>query len=108
HLLEKDLVEAVIGLAPNLFYGTSLAACVLVLRQRKEKRKKGHVLVVDASGVFRRGRAQNFLDPAHVTEIGEWVQRFEAVPDRARVVDLSEIEKEGWTLDISRYVFPPI
>ena len=43
YLLEHDLVEAVIGLAPNLFYGTGLAACVLVLRQRKDKRKKGKV-----------------------------------------------------------------
>lgn len=64
HLLENDLVEAVIGLAPNLFYGTGLAACVIVLRQRKDKRKKGKVLIVDASSVFRRGRAQNFMDPA--------------------------------------------
>jgi type I restriction enzyme M protein len=108
HLLENDLVEAVIGLAPNLFYGTGLAACVLVLRRRKEKRKKEKVLVVDASSVFRRGRAQNFMDPDHVAEIGAWVHGFADVQDRARVVDLAEIEKEGWTLNISRYVLPPI
>ncbi len=108
HLLEKDLVEAVIGLAPNLFYGTGLAACVLVLRQRKDKRKQGKVLIVDASSVFRRGRAQNFMDPAHVSEILSWVQGFADIQDRARVVALSEIEKEGFTLNISRYVLPPI
>lgn len=108
HLLKKDLVEAVIGLAPNLFYGTGLAACVLVLRQRKEKRKKGKVLVVDASSVFRRGRAQNFMDPAHVREIHSWVQDFADVQDRARVVELAEIEKERWALNISRYVLPAI
>lgn len=107
-LLESDLVEAVIGLAPNLFYGTGLAACVLVLRQRKEKRSKGRVLIVDASSVFRRGRAQNFLDLAHITKIHSWVRGFADVPDCARVVELSEIEKEGWTLNISRYVLPPI
>src|SRR4029078_8052998 len=88
HLLEHDLVEAVIGLAPNLFYGTGLAACVLLLRQRKEKRKKGKVLVVDGSSGLRRGGRQNFLDPVHVAEIGAWVQGFADVPDRARVVDL--------------------
>jgi type I restriction enzyme M protein len=108
HLLENDLVEAVIGLAPNLFYGTGLAACVLVLRQRKDKRKKGKVLIVDASSVFRRGRAQNFMDPAHGEQIASWAQQFADVEDRARVVDLAEIEKEGWTLNISRYVLPPI
>lgn len=108
HLLENDLVEAVIGLAPNLFYGTGLAACVLVLRQRKEKRKKGKVLIVDASTIFRRGRAQNFMDGEHGALILSWVQGFADVQDRARVVDLAEIQKEGWTLNISRYVLPPI
>lgn len=108
HLLEKDLIEAVIGLAPNLFYGTGLAACVLVLRQRKAKPKQGKVLIVDASSVFRRGRAQNFMDPEHGAQILSWVEGFADVEDRARVVDLSEIEKEGWTLNISRYVLPPI
>lgn len=108
HLLQHDLVEAVIGLAPNLFYGTGLAACVLVLRQKKAKARKGKVLVIDASSVFRRGRAQNFMDAEHGEQILGWVQTFADVEDRARVVDLAEIEKEGWTLNISRYVLPPI
>jgi type I restriction enzyme M protein len=108
HLLENDLVEAVIGLAPNLFYGTGLAACVLVLRQRKDKRKKGKVLIVDASSAFRRGRAQKFMDPEHVAQVASWVHGFADVEDRARIVELAEIEKEDWTLNISRYVLPPI
>lgn len=108
HLLQHDLVEAVIGLAPNLFYGTGLAACVLVLRQHKVPARRGRVLIVDASSVFRRGRAQNFLDPEHGAQILSWVQAFADVPDRARVVDLAEIEKEGFTLNISRYVLPPV
>lgn len=107
-LLERDLVEAVIGLAPNLFYGTQLAACILVLRQRKQALRKGKVLIVDASTRFRKGRAQNFLEPAHSAEILSWVQHFTDVEDRARVVSLKEVEKEGWTLNISRYVLPPI
>jgi type I restriction enzyme M protein len=107
-LLKSDLVEAVIGLAPNLFYGTGLAACVLVLRQKKPAKSKGKVLVVDASSMFRKGRAQNFMEPEHGQSILGWVQAFEDVEDRARVVSLAEIEKEGWTLNISRYVLPPI
>ncbi len=107
-LLEDDRIEAVIGLAPNLFYGTGLAACVLVLRQRKAPARKGRVLIVDASSVFRRGRAQNFMDPAHVQQIHGWVRDFADVPDRARVVGLDEIAKEDFTLNISRYVLPPI
>lgn len=108
HLLKADLVEAVIGLAPNLFYGTGLAACVLVLRRQKAESRRGKVLIVDASSLFRRGRAQNFLEPEHASQIHGWVSAFEDVEDRARVVGLDEIEQEGWTLNISRYVLPPI
>ncbi len=107
-LLRSDLVEAVIGLAPNLFYGTGLAACVMVLRQKKPKVRKGKVLIVDASTLFRRGRAQNFLEAEHSAFILEWFNSFVEVEDRTRVVSLDEIEKEGWTLNISRYILPPI
>jgi type I restriction enzyme M protein len=108
HLLKADLVDAVIGLAPNLFYGTGLAACVLVLRRQKPETRRGKVLIVDASSLFRRGRAQNFMEPEHASQIHGWVSAFEDVQDRARVVGLDEIEQEGWTLNISRYVLPPI
>ena len=108
HLLKADLVEAVIGLAPNLFYGTGLAACVLVLRHHKAPARQGKVIVIDASSLFRRGRAQNFLEPEHASQIHGWVSAFADVEDRARVVGLDEIEREGWTLNISRYVLPPV
>ena len=107
-LLEMDLLEAVIGLAPNLFYGTGLAACVLILRQRKEPTRAGQVLIVDASAMYRKGRAQNYLDPEHVATILGWVTAFADVKDRARVVTVEEIAEEDWTLNISRYVLPPI
>jgi len=107
-LLEMDLIEAVIGLAPNLFYGTGLAACILILRQRKKPHKAGQVLIADASSLYRKGRAQNFLDLEHVAVILEWVQGFADVPDRARVITVEDIAAEDWTLNISRYVLPPI
>ncbi len=108
YLLKQDWVETVIGLAPNLFYGTGLAACILILKKKKSKQRIGKVLIVDGSSLFRKGRAQNYLDPEHGTQILEWTQKFEDVQDRARVVSLKEIEQEDWTLNISRYVLPPI
>ncbi|MFH1635197.1 MAG: class I SAM-dependent DNA methyltransferase [Chloroflexota bacterium] len=108
YLLEQDFIETVIGLAPNLFYGTGLAACILILGRRKTPNRKEKVIIVDASELFRKGRAQNFLDPEHAAEILDWVQNFENVKDRARVVGLDEIQEEDWTLNISRYVLPPI
>lgn len=107
-LLELDYVEAVIGLAPNLFYGTGLAACVMVLRRRKPSTRAGRVLVVDGAALFRKGRAQNFLEPEHVASLLGWVQAFADVPDRARAVSVADIATEDWTLNISRYVLPPL
>ena len=107
-LLEEDLIEAVIGLSPNLFYGTGLAGCVVILRRKKPAERKNKVLIIDASSLFRKGRAQNFLDPEHGEQIVKWFQAFEDVEDRAKVVTLDEIKDEGWTLNISRYVLPPI
>jgi type I restriction enzyme M protein len=107
-LLEHDLIEAVIGVAPNIFYGTGLAPAIVVLRRSKSETTRGKVLVVDASTLFRRGRAQNFLDLEHATQIIAWVRAFENVADRAKVVSLDTIEAEGWTLNISRYVLPRV
>jgi type I restriction enzyme M protein len=107
-LLEHDLIEAVVGLGPNIFYGTGLAPAVVLLRRTKPKNRKGKLLVADASSLFRKGRAQNFLDPEHAEQIVTWVRDFKDVDERAKVVTLREIKAEDWTLNISRYVLPPI
>lgn len=107
-LLEEDLIEAVIGLAPNLFFGTGLAGSIMVLRRRKSVARQGKVLIVDASSLFRKARAQNYLDQEHADQIVAWVREFQDVKDRVKVATLDEIKTEDWTLDISRYVLPPI
>lgn len=107
-LLEMDLVEAVIGLAPNLFYGTGLAACILVLRKKKPVKRRKQIMIADASRLFRRGRAQNYLELEQALEIQRWFEKFEDVPDAVRIVTLDDVKSEDWTLNISRYVLPPL
>jgi len=58
--------------------------------------------------MFRKGRAQNYLDPEHVADILKWTQEYQNVENQVRVVSLAEIAAEDWTLNISRYVLPPI
>ncbi len=106
-LLEQDLIEAVIGLAPNIFYGTGLAPAVVMLRRAKPASRKGKVLIADASTLFRKGRAQNYLDQQYADQIVAWVRAFQSVEDRTKVVSVEEIEAEDWTPNISRYVPPP-
>lgn len=107
-LLELDLIEAVIGLGANLFYGTGLAACVLVLRERKDDVREGKLLMIDASKEFKKGRAQNELLPEQVGQIYRWYQSFKDIEGIARVVSLKEIEENDSNLNISRYVEPVI
>ena len=105
-ILGMDLLEAVIGLGPNLFYGTGLAACIMVFRQRKPKARRNKVLVIDASREFRTGRAQNELLPEHVERIHGWYAAFEDVEGVAKVATLDEIAANDHNLNIPRYVEP--
>ena len=107
-ILGMDLLEAVIGLGPNLFYGAGLAACILVFRQKKAKDRKNKVLIVDASKEFKTGRAQNELLPEHVERIHGWVCDYTDVEGIARVVTLDEIAANDHNLNIPRYVEPKV
>jgi len=105
-ILNMDLLDAVIGLGPNLFYGTGLAACILVFRQRKAPEQKNQVLIIDASKEFKTGRAQNELLPEHVERIHRWYQYYINVKGIARVVGLEEIAANDYNLNIPRYIEP--
>src|SRR5437879_95410 len=105
-ILGMDLLEAVIGLGPNLFYGTGLAACILVFRQRKPKDRKNKVLILDASKEFKTGRAQNELRPEHVEHTHQWYREYKDLEGVARVVTLDEIAANDHNLNIPRYVEP--
>jgi type I restriction enzyme M protein len=105
-ILQMDLLEAVIGLGPNLFYGTSLAACILVFRRRKTKDRKKKVLILDASRELKKGRAHNELLPEHVERIHGWYRAYKDVEGVARVVTLDDIVANDHNLNIPRYVEP--
>ncbi len=105
-ILQMDLLEAVIGLGPNLFYGTGLAACLLIFRQHKSKDRKKTVLLIDASKEFKVGRAQNELLPEHVERIYGWYRGYAEVQGLARVVTLGEIASNDFNLNIPRYIEP--
>jgi len=105
-ILEMDLLEAVIGLGPNLFYGTGLAACILVFRQRKTSERRQRILIIDGSKEYKTGRAQNELLPEHVGRIHGWYRDFADVPGVARVVTLDEIVANDHNLNIPRYIEP--
>lgn len=103
-LIEQDLLEAVIGLGPNIFYGTQLAACVMVFKQNKSAEKKHQVLFIDASDQIRVGRAQNFLEPNHVRQIYDWYHAFSNVENYVKVATLDDLKENDYNLNIPLYV----
>ena len=103
-LLEMDLLEAVIGLGPNIFYGTQLAACVMVFKQQKEKHKKDKVLFIDTSDQIRVGRAQNFLEKEHVDQIYKWYNEYRDVENHVKVASKDDLEENDYNLNIPLYV----
>ena len=103
-LIKQDMLEAVIGLGSNIFYGTQLAACVMVFRQIKEEASKGKVLFIDASDQVRVGKAQNYLEPEHVNQIFKWYLSFENVDNYAKVASQEDLKDNDYNLNIPLYV----
>jgi len=104
HLIDSDLLDCVMGLGPNLFYGTGISACILIFRARKAASKKNKVLFIDASELFQKGRNQNFFLPEHAKAVIDLYEKSTDISEQSRVVELDEIKENGYNLNISRYV----
>lgn len=103
-MLKADIIEAVIGLASNLFYGAGIPAAILILRRNKPQERKGMVLVVNGDATFQSGKAQNALTDANVATLAEAFHDFADIEKLARVVSVDEIAANDFNLSISRYV----
>jgi type I restriction-modification system DNA methylase subunit len=106
HVLKSDLLAAVIALAPNLFYGTPIPACVLIFRLGKQPNERGKVLFINGEGLFTNGRNQNTLEPEHAQQLLDAYGTFGDVDGLSRVVDFDEIADNDYNLNIPLYVAP--
>ena len=118
-IVADDLLEAVIGLPPNLFYGTGIPACIMVFRQAvaegayqvsgKPAHMQGKVLFINADREYFEGRAQNYLMPEHIERIASVFEAYEAgelkedIPGFAAIVSNQKLEEEKYNLNIRRY-----
>lgn len=103
NIIDNNLLDAVIGLPANLFYGTSIPTCVLVFKGR-EARKNKDILFIDASNEFEKGKNQNKLSPENINKIIEAYCNREDVEKYAHVASLDEIKENDYNLNIPRYV----
>lgn len=103
-ILKDDLIEAVIGLAPNLFYGTGIPACVLIINKNKLQDRKGKVLFIHGAEEMVEGKNQNALSQENVDTLAEAYRQYEEKERFSHIADLDEINKNDWNLNIARYV----
>jgi len=99
--IEENLLDAVIGLPPNLFFGTGIPATILIF---KRERPDESVLFIDASRDFAPGTNQNYLRPADVSRIIETYTARADVPKYAALVPREQIAENDYNLNIPRYV----
>lgn len=100
-LLEKGAINAVIGLPPNIFYGTSIPTVVLILKKKREKRD---VLFIDASKNFVKQKNQNSLRTADIEKIVSAYKNRASIPKYAHLAEYDEIVTNDYNLNIPRYV----
>lgn len=104
-ILDHDMLDTVIGLGPNLFYGTGIPACILVLRAPESKpvERRDRVLFINADREYYEGRAQNELLPEHIEKIVSAYEAFADIPHFAKVVTRGVLKENGHNLNIRRY-----
>jgi type I restriction enzyme M protein len=105
-LIEADAIECVLGLGPNLFYNSPMAACVVICRTAKPKARKNKILLINAVNEVTRERAQSFLTDDHIERIVHAYEQFKTEPGFTRVATLEEIRAKDGNLSIPLYVAP--
>lgn len=103
NLLTKGYIKGVIGLAPNLFYGTSIPACVIVLDKENAHARKG-VFVIDASKDFKKDGNKNRLREQDVQKMIDTFNAYKEIPYYSKMVSLEEISANDYNLNIPRYI----
>jgi type I restriction enzyme M protein len=101
YLVENNFVDAIIQLPIQLFYGTGISTCIMVLKKSKNDNK---VMFVDASKLFVRSGTQNKLDNSHISQIVESLTNRDDVSHFSRLVHFDEIAARKFNLSVSTYV----
>ncbi|WRC12108.1 type I restriction-modification system subunit M [Helicobacter pylori] len=103
NLLLKGYIKGVIGLAPNLFYGTSIPACVIILDKENARARKG-VFMIDASKDFKKDGNKNRLRDQDVQKMIDTFNAYKEIPYYSKMVSLEEISANDYNLNIPRYI----
>jgi type I restriction enzyme M protein len=100
-IIEDNLLDAVIGLPANLFFGTSIPAVILIF---KKGRKNKDILFIDASREFEKGKNQNSINDKHIAKILDTYHNRKEIEKYSHKADIEEIRENDYNLNIPRYV----
>lgn len=103
NLIRKGYIAGVIGLPPNLFYGTGIPACIVVIDKKNAAKREG-IFIIDASAGFMKDGPKNRLRAQDIHKIVDVFTRRLEVPGYSRMVPFAEIKKNGFNLNIPRYI----
>ena len=103
-ILEEDLLEAVIGLPSNLFFGTGIPACLFIMNKNKAKERRGKVFFLYGANDYQEGKNQNKLRKEDIEKIIHAYREYRTIEKYCRPVTLDEIRANDYNLNITRYV----
>lgn len=99
---KKNCIDAIIGLPANIFYGTSIPTCILVMK--KCRKEDDNILFIDASKEFEKVKTQNKLRPQHIQKIVETYRDRKEIEKYSHLATLQEVSENDYNLNIPRYV----
>ena len=103
-VIKEDIIEAIIGLPPNIFYGTGIPAVLLIINKSKPPEKKDKICFIDASLGFEKVGNKNKLREENLEKIVLAFDDYKDIDKYAKIIDIEEIKNNDYNLNISRYV----
>lgn len=106
-IVQEDSIEAIILLPEKLFYNTPASGIIMILNKEKRTERKRKILFINATDLYIKHpevRKLNKLDDEDIQKIVETYREFKTVPDFSRVVDIEEIKKNDYNLNVPNYV----
>jgi type I restriction enzyme M protein len=103
-LIEMDLIEAVIGLGPNLFYNSPMESCLLICRTNKKPNQRNKILFINAVNDVKAETGTSYLKDEHIEKVSNAFHKYEDIDGFAKVVKNEDIELQKHNLNISLYV----
>ena len=103
-IIEEDLIEAVIGLPPKLFYGAGIPACLMILNKKKSKQRQGNIFFIYGANDYQEGKKQNKLRSEDHVKIMNAFWDYREIKKYCRPVSLGEIRENDYNLNITRYI----